>query len=124
MQKENIVLMGDAAGITNPLTKGGMACCVFASEILGQCIREGKVAEYEQRLRSHPVLAPEYKIALQYFQELTNEELDRFGTLVNGQDLRHLSRGLKLKLLIAALAKRKKMKNLMRAASCANKYSW
>jgi flavin-dependent dehydrogenase len=119
-----ILLMGDAAGITNPLTKGGMAGCIFAAEVLVQCLKEGKPQEYEARLKAHPVVAPEYGLALKYFQEMTNEQLDKLGNRANGKELTHLPAGFKAKLLLASLFKWKKMRTLMKAASYANKYSW
>ena len=123
-QKGNILLTGDAAGITNPLTKGGMAGCIFAADVLVECIKSGKIDEYEPRLRAHPVVAPEYGTALRYFQDMTNGELDKLGNALNGKDLSHLPKGFKLKLLALAVVKFTKMRTLMKAASYANKYSW
>ena len=123
-QKGNILLMGDGAGITNPLTKGGMAGCIFAAEILVQCIKEGKIEEYEKRLRAHPVVAPEYGEALHYYRKMTNEQLDRIGNAVDGKDLSNLPSGFKFKLMLGSLLKWKKMRTLMKAASHASKYSW
>jgi len=124
MQKGNILLMGDAAGMTNPLTKGGMACCVFAAEILAECAREGKISEYEQRLKAHPVLAPEYMDALDYFQSMTNQQLDRFGSMINGMELSRLPARMKALFLFAAMRNFRKMRRLMKAMHYAKDYSW
>jgi digeranylgeranylglycerophospholipid reductase len=124
LQKDNILLTGDAAGITNPLTKGGMACCIFAAEIIVDCIKEGKIEEYEQKLKAHPVLAKEYETALGYFQEMSNDDLDKIGNMVNGENLTHMSLGLKAKMLAFAITKREKMETLLKAVSYCNKYSW
>ncbi|MBS3054275.1 MAG: NAD(P)/FAD-dependent oxidoreductase [Candidatus Aenigmarchaeota archaeon] len=124
MQEGNVLLMGDAAGITNPLTKGGMACCIFAAEVLVQCVKDGKVGDYDRRLKAHPVLAKEYETALEYFMQMDNAVLDRIGDMVDGEDLTHMSAGLKAKLLAYALLNRRKMTTLMKAVSYCNKYSW
>ncbi|MBI4018680.1 MAG: NAD(P)/FAD-dependent oxidoreductase [Candidatus Aenigmarchaeota archaeon] len=124
MQEGNVLLMGDAAGITNPLTKGGMACCIFAAEVLVNCVKDGKIKEYDTRLKAHPVLAREYQTALEYFMHMDNTVLDRLGDMVDGEDLTHMSAGLKTKLLAYALLNRQKMTTLMKAVSYCNKYSW
>ncbi len=124
VQRDNVILTGDAAGITNPLTKGGMAAAIFAAEIIVDCVKEGKINEYESRIMNHPIMSPVYKDALQYYRELTNEELNKVGNLVNGMDLTNLSKLFKAKLLLAGLLKPKKLKTIMKASSLANKYSW
>jgi len=124
MQRDNVILTGDAAGITNPLTKGGMAAAIFAAEIIVDCVKEEKIQEYESRIMNHPIMNPVYKDALQYYRELTNEDLNKVGNLVNEMDLTNLSKIFKAKLLLAGLLKPKKLKTIMRATSIANKYSW
>ncbi|HLD83984.1 MAG TPA: NAD(P)/FAD-dependent oxidoreductase [archaeon] len=124
MQEGNVLLMGDAAGITNPLTKGGMACCIFAAEVLVQCVKDGKISEYDARLKAHPVLAKEYETALEYFMQMDNAVLNKLGDMVNGESLTHMSTGLKAKLIAYSLLNAGKMKTLMKALSYCNKYSW
>ena len=124
IQEGNILLTGDAAGITNPLTKGGMAAIIHVSGILVDCLKEGKLYEYQQRVFSHPVMAPEYKEALRYFRELTNDKLEKLGKMMDGKDLAHLDKATKLKLIVAAVVKPRKMRTLMKASSYANRYSW
>lgn len=124
IQEGNVLLTGDAAGITNPLTKGGMAAIVYVSDILVQCLKEDKINEYQQRVFSHPVMAPEYKDALRYFMELDNPTLEKLGRLLDGKDLSKLDRMTKMKFILAAIIKPRKMKTLMKASSYANRYSW
>ena len=124
IQEGNVILTGDAAGITNPLTKGGMAAIVNVADILVGCLKEGKIEQYQKRVFSHPVMAPEYKTALQHFTDLDNEKLIRIGRMLNGKDLRNLDKATKLKVIFAAVLKPRKMRTLMKASSYANKYSW
>ncbi|MBL7160757.1 MAG: NAD(P)/FAD-dependent oxidoreductase [Candidatus Aenigmarchaeota archaeon] len=124
VQKENVVLTGDAAGITNPLTKGGMAAIVHAADILTACIKEGKIGEYQYRLFAHPVMAPAYRDGLKYFRELTNEELEKMGKFLDRKVLNQLSRWEKLRIMFSSVVSPKKMRFLMKASSFANKYSW
>ncbi|MBI4182154.1 MAG: NAD(P)/FAD-dependent oxidoreductase [Candidatus Aenigmarchaeota archaeon] len=124
IQEGNLVLTGDAAGVTNPLTKGGMAACIHVAEILVDCVLRDKVGEYQQRVFSHPVMAPEYREALRYFREIDNSSLDKAGAMLNGRDLAHLDRATKLKIVVGGLTHPRKMRTLMKASSYANKYSW
>lgn len=124
LQRDNVILTGDAAGITNPLTKGGMAAIVYVAEIIVDCLKEGKLQEYQQRVFDHPVMSPEYREALQYFRELGNEDLEALGKMMDGKTLNKLSKADKLRVLVSSVAHRHKMKTLMKASSFANRYSW
>lgn len=46
---ESIALVGDAAGQVKPLTGGGIYYGLKSAEILAECIKEGKLAEYDKR---------------------------------------------------------------------------
>ncbi|MFH1978122.1 MAG: NAD(P)/FAD-dependent oxidoreductase [Candidatus Aenigmatarchaeota archaeon] len=125
IQEGNIILTGDAAGITNPLTKGGMAAIVNVADIIVKCLKEEKINEYQQRVFSHPVMAPEYKLALKYFMELDNKKLEMAGKMINGKDLGNLDKRTRLKLgLAAAIIAPHKLKVLMKATRYAHEYSW
>lgn len=76
-QRGNVVLVGDAAGLTNPITKGGMAAVIHAADLLARCVKEGKVAEYEQRLRRHPLADPSFRPALAALRNWTNADFER-----------------------------------------------
>jgi len=124
LQKDNIILTGDAAGITNPLTKGGMAAIIHTADIIVDCVKNDKIHEYDQKVMSHPVMAPEYKEALQNFREITDDKLEKAGKMLNGKDLGNLDKKTKFIMTMAAISKPKKMKTLMKALSYSNKYSW
>jgi len=124
IQEGNVVLTGDAAGITNPLTKGGMAAIVHAADILVDCLKAGKIREYQERVFSHPIMAGEYRKGLRYFRELDNEKLEKLGRMVDRKDLSSLDKKTKLKILLASVANPRKMRTLTKVASYSNKYSW
>ena len=124
LQEGNILLTGDAAGITNPLTKGGMAAIVYVAEILVDCLKENKIEEYQSRVFNHPVMNPQYRTALEYFRELTNDRLIELGKMLDGKTLNQLDKKTKLKVLLSSVTQRDKFKTLMNALSIANKYSW
>lgn len=49
---KNVAVVGDAARQVKPLTGGGIYYGMKAAEILVECIREGTLAEYDQRWKS------------------------------------------------------------------------
>ncbi|MHB8604030.1 MAG: NAD(P)/FAD-dependent oxidoreductase [Thermoplasmatota archaeon] len=73
----NIVLIGDAAGLTNPVTKGGMAAVVYAAEILASCLADGKLDEYERRIFAHPITDPSFAKAVGYIRAWTNRDFEK-----------------------------------------------
>jgi len=124
VQRGNVILTGDAAGMTNPLTKGGMAAIVHAADIIVDCLKEGKIAEFNERIFSHPIMSPVYKEALRYFRELDNEKLEKLGKMMDGKILNKLDKKTKLKFILASIISPAKMRTLMKANSYANRYSW
>jgi flavin-dependent dehydrogenase len=77
-QSGRYVLVGDAGGQTNPVTKGGMASVVFASEILADCIREGRIGEYGERVMRHPIMDASFRRAVAIIEASSNERLERW----------------------------------------------
>jgi geranylgeranyl reductase family protein len=75
---KNIVLVGDAAGQIKPLTGGGIYYGLKAAEILVDCIREGKLAEYDRRWKRK--FGREIKFGLkarQAYEKLNHDELGK-----------------------------------------------
>lgn len=124
IQRDNVILTGDAAGITNPLTKGGMAAIVYVAEILVDCLKEGTLQEYQSRVFNHPVMSPKYRQALEYFREITNDRLVALGKMLDRRVLNQLNRTTKLKILLSSVTHPHKMRTLMKASSFSNRYSW
>lgn len=73
---QNIALVGDAACQTKPLTGGGIYYGLKSAEILAECIREDKLAEYDRRWKRK--FGREIKFGLkarQVYEKLNNNEL-------------------------------------------------
>lgn len=129
-QKGNIVLAGDAGGFTNPVTKGGIAAVILASEILADCIATDRLSDYQSRVFAHPIMDPSFKNAVKYLIDMDNDEMVRLArylptTLVFGEGS---SRGRYLiPVLLTALlnpGKYKEIKTIYRAMSLSKDYSW
>jgi geranylgeranyl reductase family protein len=74
---KNIALVGDAACQIKPLTGGGIYYGLKSAEILAECIREGKLGEYDTRLKRK--FEREIKFGLkgrQIYERLNNNELE------------------------------------------------
>ena len=79
VQQGNVVLVGDAAGLTNPITKGGMAAVVHAADVLASCAAEGKLHEYGARIARHPLMEPSFVPALAALRRWSNADFERLG---------------------------------------------
>lgn len=89
LQRERAVLIGDAGGLTNPFTGGGLYPAArsarIAAEAIDQFLRgETKGIEYESRMRRDFVASDLHLKARDALAELSNEELSRLGDAMDG----------------------------------------
>ena len=96
-QRGNIFLIGDAAGMANSFSGGGMAPIVYASKVLSDCIARGEVSKYESMLREHKAFSEHFYKAKQTILGLTQDKLIAMGKLVNREDISNLPFTRKLK---------------------------
>jgi len=99
IQKENILLIGDAAGMANPFSKGGLAPIVYASEILTKCLKENTAEEYEKKIYEHPAFSHEFYQLYRIICKLSQEELRAIGSVAHGFDLFKMPLTAKLRVL-------------------------
>ena len=86
----NIYLVGDAAGMANAFSKGGLAPSIYGSDILATCLAEGKGNEYENRIRQHPAFSKQYAEAMKILVGLGQENLSTLGRIAHTHDLLRL----------------------------------
>ncbi|MFH0922698.1 MAG: FAD-dependent monooxygenase [Candidatus Micrarchaeota archaeon] len=98
IHKNNVYLIGDAAGMANAFSKGGIAPTVYASEILANCLSSGKGREYEARVKRHPAFSLKYEHALETLISL-GSNLEKLGKVVHTQDMLNLPVSTYVKLL-------------------------
>lgn len=98
-QEGNVVLVGDAAGLTNPITKGGMAAVMHAADVLASCARDGKLHEYGRRIARHPLSEPSFQPALATLRRWSNADFERLGR--HAPDLIHVVPGTSTQLRYA-----------------------
>lgn len=71
------LLIGDAAGLTNPLTKGGMAAIIHAAPMLADALARGRPHAYQRALQRHPLTLPAYQRVLRRLREWDDAKLTR-----------------------------------------------
>lgn len=76
VQEDNRVLIGDAGGLTNPLTKGGLAAIIFASEILADCVERDRIDAYGDRIMDHPITSPLFERAVGLIMQWDNDKIE------------------------------------------------
>lgn len=131
VQQGNAVLVGDAAGLTNPITKGGMSAVIYAADVLARCLVDGRLQDYETRIRAHPIMHPSFPPALAAMRRWTNADFARVlrfaPPTIDVMPGRSTERRHALRLaasLIASPREARAMKHLATAMGVARQYSW
>ncbi|MHA1972231.1 MAG: NAD(P)/FAD-dependent oxidoreductase [Candidatus Hodarchaeales archaeon] len=112
MFTNNYLVAGDAAGLTNSIFYGGIAIGIHSGELAAQTaieayeahdFTESKLENYQKVCMTmpynDPIIQEAHKVL---YNRLTPEELELFGSLINGWDITTLSSYKKLKLFIKA----------------------
>ena len=131
VQQDNVVLVGDAAGLTNPITKGGMAAVVHAADVLADCAARGALHAYGERIAKHPLTHPSFRPALAALRRWSNADYERI--LRRAPDVVHVRPGVSterrhLAPLLLTLAANPRMARdalrVSRAMGVSRAYSW
>jgi flavin-dependent dehydrogenase len=86
LAKGNTALIGDAAGLTNPLTKGGLAAIIHSAHLLADAAEDAQedgqkdataAERYAERVRQHPISDPSFEDALEVMLDWDNEDFER-----------------------------------------------
>lgn len=72
-----VLLVGDAAGLTNPVTKGGIAAILHAAPLLADLVARGRAKAYDATLQRHPLTHPSYQRALRRLRRWSDDRLRR-----------------------------------------------
>lgn len=123
IQRGRYFLIGDAAGMANAFSKGGLAPIIYASDILAHCLKNGDEAYYEKKIMSHPAFSAEFSHTMDVIQALGQDNLRLLGAISNGQDLLHLPVKSKIKFL-PHLHLYPKIRVMLRSFKEGMKYAW
>lgn len=137
---DNVVLVGDAAGLTNPLTKGGLAAIIHTSQLIADTVEdavEGRLnggtgtdvaTAVAPRIAEHPVADPVYQEALEIILSWENEDFEKLAraapsqVTAGGSVLKRA--GLLSMGILANLPRTREIWTLYRAMSLSKDYSW
>jgi len=131
VQRGNVVLVGDAAGLTNPITKGGMAAVVHAASVLADCARADSLDLYGARIAAHPLSERSFRPALAALRRWTNDDyarLTRYAPDVvhvrPGASTERRYAGAMARTFAANLGKTRDILTVARAMGVSRAYSW
>lgn len=83
--KEKAMLVGDAAGLADPLFKGGTNQAMYSAKIAAECILRNEVALYESKIKAMPFADPQLIEMSRIFFSFENEVLDELGEVLESK---------------------------------------
>ena len=90
LQKDGVMLAGDAAGLADPIFDGGMTQAMQSGRIAAECILEKEVGSYEDRIKTQPFAGEDLLKAKKAFYSLDNQTLNALGELLNQRSSSYL----------------------------------
>jgi geranylgeranyl reductase family protein len=96
--REGVMIVGDAAGMTNPATGGGIHAALFSGKAAGEITIQALESEnlqmtkqYDEEIKKTPFLHPIHLRTARYFHNWTNKDWGFFGEAANGMDMADLT---------------------------------
>lgn len=83
--KENIFLVGDAAGLNDPIFKAGTNQAMISAKVACQCILKNKPANYKKIVGKFPFAKKEVAQAAQKFYTLENQTFNELGDILKNK---------------------------------------
>jgi digeranylgeranylglycerophospholipid reductase len=120
--KDRILLIGDAAGQTNAITKGGIRTGMVAGKLAAKAIINKNLETYEEEWKNLPYSSPLYLEGYRKLKEMDNEELVKHNKPLIGVDLnKKLDR---LKVAMKTMFFYRKYLRLYEAYDLSEKWGW
>jgi len=89
--KDQVLIAGDAGGLTNPITKGGVHAALFsgrtAAEVIDKALEEEDMAllwHYDKKIKESTFASPQLMEYGKLIYELTDEEANMVGEIMKG----------------------------------------
>lgn len=130
---DNFMAAGDAAGMTNSIFYGGISIGIHSGMLAGQtaieahkknCFNEKQLSEYKKKCQSAPYTDPIIQQAHNaLYHTFSADEIEIFGSWINGWDITTLNIYSRIKLLIKALLKPSMLKKISKAKTMAYGFS-
>ena len=98
LTKDTAMIVGDAAGMTNPVSGGGIHAAVASGRISGETAVKALetenlnlIPEYEKRIRKEPYLDPILLKCAKYFMKWDDDDWNFLGEILDGRDQSELT---------------------------------
>lgn len=124
---QGVAVVGDAAGVTNPLNGGGIHAALYSGRIAGELAADGRLADYDRILRRSPFLDPLLWWMIDRIRTWDDRVLNAVGTLLEPVDWHTLSIPtalLRLSRTPSMLAHGQEFLRLRRAMALTEVYGW
>jgi digeranylgeranylglycerophospholipid reductase len=89
--ENGVAIVGDAAGVTNPLNGGGIHAALWSGRVAGELAAEGRLDAYDGLVRGSPFLDPVLNWMIERLRRWDDGVLNFVGDLLDGADWKHLS---------------------------------
>lgn len=130
VQEGNVLLVGDAGGMTNPVTKGGICATILGAEILADCVAKDQIASYNERVMKHPIMDPSFVHAVAFIVRCSNQDIAKLSQHL--PDVVRVGEGepkgkyfpAVIKAGLFNLGKMRELLNMYRALGLSKDYSW
>ena len=82
MVKDNALLVGDAAGLVNPISGGGIGNAMISGETAAKSILSGDINSYELKIKSLPDFSDNLFLAQRILYSLDNQTFNEIGEVL------------------------------------------
>jgi digeranylgeranylglycerophospholipid reductase len=89
--EDGVAIVGDAAGVTNPLNGGGIHAALWSGRVAGELAAEGRLDAYDGVLRASPFLDPVLYWMIERLRRWDDRVLNFVADLLEGTDWREVS---------------------------------
>jgi len=97
-EKSSALIVGDAAGLTNPLFGGGIHAALFSGRLAAETICKSlelgdlsRLKEYDRKIKNSSFTSPLLHKVSEIFYSLKNEEYNFIGEVFNGKNWKNVS---------------------------------
>lgn len=90
LQKDGAMLVGDAAGLADPIFDGGMTQAMQSALIASECILNKETETYEEKLKAQPFTNEDLLKAKKAFYSLDNNTLNALSDVLNNRSSSYL----------------------------------
>jgi digeranylgeranylglycerophospholipid reductase len=135
LAKDGVAIVGDAAGLTNPVFGGGIHPAVYSGKVAGKAAAAALVADdvapleaYEARMKASPFTTPILWTTAEILQRWDDYRFNYLGWVAAGGDFNDLTAGKAfvrtLRRAPRMLLEAKDLRTLQKGLSITQKYGW